>query len=147
MKIFSIMTKNVKVVRQDDSVKKAVSIMNRYTIGSVVVVNANRTVGIITERDVLRRLVAKNKNAQKTKCKDIMSKPLKTIEAEESIEDAIEMMNENGIKKLIVTRGSTLVGILSATDIIKSGEKIERAGLRKLARFFPLSRPMRDAFA
>ncbi|MEM3941825.1 MAG: CBS domain-containing protein, partial [Candidatus Bathyarchaeia archaeon] len=52
-----VMTKNVKVVRPDSSVREVVATMNKFNIGSIVVVQGDRPVGIITERDILRRIV------------------------------------------------------------------------------------------
>lgn len=142
MKVSEIMIKKVKTVAPGDTVKTAVLVMNRYNIGSVVVVAAGKPIGIITERDILRRIVALNKQPGKILCKTIMSRPLKIIHPDTGLLDAIERMSRNNIKKLIVTENKELVGILSVTDIIKSGQKIEDDALKKLARLYPICRPV-----
>ena len=144
MTVSEIMIKKVKTVALDASVKTAVLIMNKYNIGSVVVVAAGKPIGIITERDILRRIVALNKHPEKILCKKIMSRPLKTISPNDKLVEAIERMSKNTIKKLIVTEKGVMVGILSVTDIIRSGEKMEDEALKKLAHFYPICRPADD---
>ncbi len=145
MKVSSIMTRNVRTVKPDDTVRKAVQIMNKHKLGSVVVVANGRVAGVLTERDVLKRVVAANKKPEAVLCRDIMSRKVVTIGAEDTVVDAINVMSKHRIKKLPVTEEGELVGIVTATDILKSGERIEYAALKKLAQFFPISRPMAQA--
>ncbi|MBI2233245.1 MAG: amino acid permease [Candidatus Aenigmarchaeota archaeon] len=145
MKISPIMVRNVKTVASRDTVRKAVTVMNRHKIGSVVVLDKGKVVGIVTERDVLKRVVAVNKKPESVRCKSIMSRPVKTIDAEESVVDAIELMARYRIKKLVVTKGREIAGIITATDILRSGERIEYAALKKLAQFFPVYQPAAQA--
>ncbi len=137
------MSKKVRTVRPTDSVKKAVSIMNRYNIGSVIVYG-DKVEGIITERDVLKRVVALCKDSG-VACRSVMSRNITTIDVNDEIEDAIEVMAKKRIKKLPVTENGELVGIVTATDIIKSGERVEYAALKKLAQFFPVYQASREA--
>jgi len=145
MKISSITVRNVRTVKPEDTVKKAVTVMNRHKIGSVVVANKGMVAGIITERDVLKRVVAVNKKPEGVRCRNIMSSPVKTIDAEKSVVDAIELMARYRIKKLVVTKGREIAGIITATDILRSGERIEYAALKKLAQFFPVYQPAAQA--
>src|SRR4030043_29813 len=94
-----IMAKNVKTVRTDDSVHDAVVKMNKFDVGSVIVVN-NRPVGIITSKNVLTRVVEPRLDAGTVRVKDIMSSPLITIEPDASVEDAAKIMAQRRIKKL-----------------------------------------------
>lgn len=145
MKISPIMVRNVKTVKSLDTVRKAVAVMNRHRIGSVVVIEKGAAVGIVTERDVLKRVVAVNKKPESVRCRSIMSRPVKTIDAEKTVVDAIELMARHRIKKLVVTRGKEIAGIVTATDILRSGERIEYAALKKLAQFFPVYQPAAQA--
>lgn len=70
-----------------------------------------------------------------------MTKNLATVESSASVVDAIELMASRDIKKLPVVDDGELVGIVTASDILKSGEEIEYAVLKKLAKFLPVSRP------
>ena len=137
MKISSIMVRSVKTVNEDDPVQKAVLTMSKHNIASVLVLKGEKATGIITERDVLQRVISLNKNPKIVICRNIMSKSLKTIDSNSDVIDAIEIMSKYNIKKLIViNKNSNLVGIISVIDIINSGEQIERAALNKLARSF-----------
>ena len=74
-----IMAKNVKTVRTDDSAHDAVVKMNKFDVGSVIVTNNNRPVGIITSKNILNRIVEPRLDASTVRAKDIMSSPLITI--------------------------------------------------------------------
>ncbi len=113
-----VMSKNARVVRLDTSVKEVVAIMNKYDIGSIIVVQGNRPVGIITERDILRRLVEQCLAPETLTAQQLMTSPLITISETASIEEAAKLMAKKGIKRLPVMSNDKLVGIVSYTDIV-----------------------------
>jgi len=115
-----IMAKNVKTVRTDDSVLDAVVKMNKFDVGSVIVINSNRPVGIITSKNILSRVVESRLDASMIRAKDIMSSPLITIEPDTSIEDAARLMAQKKIKQLVVMDKEKIYGILSTSDIVKA---------------------------
>jgi CBS domain-containing protein len=115
-----VMAKNVKTVRTDDSVLEAVAKMNKFDVGSVIVTNNNRPVGIITSKNVLTRIVEPRLDASMVRAKDIMSAPLITIEPDISLEDAAKLMAQKKIKKLAVMDRDKLLGILSTTDLVRA---------------------------
>ncbi len=115
-----IMVRNVKTVRTDDSVLAAVSKMNKFRIGSVVVTNNGRSVGIITERNILQRIVEPGLDPSMVRAKDIMSSPLVTIDSNDAVEEAAKIMASKRIKKLPVIEGGKIVGIVSTSDIVRS---------------------------
>jgi len=114
-----IMAKNVKTVRTDDSVHDAVVKMNKFDVGSVIVTNNNRPVGIITSKNVLERIVEPRLDAGAVRAKDVMSSPLITVEADTTLEEAAKLMAQKHIKKLPVIDKDKLVGVLSSSDIVK----------------------------
>lgn len=116
--IRDIMSKDVRVVRPDTSVKEVVATMNKFNIGSILVVQGNRPVGIITERDILRRMVEPCLAPETLTARQIMSSPVITINETASIEEAAKLMAKKRIKKLPVMNNGKLVGILSFTDIV-----------------------------
>ncbi len=116
-----IMTRNVKTVRTDDTVLDAVQKMNKFNIGSVIVMNNMRPVGIITETNIMRRIVEPRMDAGTVWAKDIMSSPLTLIEPNATVEEAAKIMVEKNIKKVPVVDGERLLGILSSSDIVKAG--------------------------
>lgn len=115
-----IMVRNVKTVRTDDTVLEAVSKMNKFRIGSVIVTNNGRPVGIITERNILQRIVEPCLDPAVVRAKDIMSSPLITIDANAAVEEAAQIMARRQIKKLPVVEGGKVVGILSTSDIVRT---------------------------
>jgi CBS domain-containing protein len=115
-----IMAKNVKTVRTDDSVLDAVIKMNKFDVGSVIVINSNRPVGIITSKNILSRVVESRLDASMVRAKDIMSSPLITIEPDTSVEDAARLMSQKKIKQLVVMDKEKIHGILSTSDIVKA---------------------------
>lgn len=115
-----IMVRNVKTVRTDDSVLVAVSKMNKFHIGSVIVTGNGRSVGIITERNILQRIVEPGLDPSMVRAKDIMSSPLVTIDSNATVEEAAQIMASKRIKKLPVVEGEKVVGIVSTSDIVRS---------------------------
>jgi CBS domain-containing protein len=116
--INEVMITNVKTVNKNDSVFQAVRVMNRYEIGSVIATKNEQPVGIITERDVLKRIVFNGKDPFKTKVSEVMSKPIVTIKPNSTVKNAAQKMLKNNIKKLVVTNGGHLAGILSLSDLL-----------------------------
>ena len=113
---------NGKVLTSDlnSSVQEAVEAMNKYGVGSVIIVGENKAMkGIVTERDVLE-LIEQGKDPKKVLVKDIMTADVYYIKPEDDVIDAAQLMVEKHIKKLPVIKGGALVGILTATDIVAS---------------------------
>lgn len=94
-------------------------LMARENVGSVVVVENSQPVGIVTERDMLHRVIKMGKNLELTLVKDIMSKPLVTIDAERTIADALETMHKHSIRRLAVTRAGVLVGLTTERRLLE----------------------------
>jgi CBS domain-containing protein len=119
-----VMSENVRTVRSNSTVTEAVRKMNKFEIGSVVVVEGDRPIGIITERDILRRVLEVTMGAEAMKAKEIMSSPLTTVNDEATVEEAARVMTDRRIKKLPVVRDGKLVGIVTSTDIVRSQPKL-----------------------
>ncbi|MGD0027401.1 MAG: CBS domain-containing protein [Candidatus Bathyarchaeia archaeon] len=113
-----VMSKDVKVVRPDTTMKEVVATMNKFGIGSIIVVQGERPVGIITERDILRRQVEPCLAPETLTARHVMTSPLVTINEEASIEEAARLMAKKKAKRLPVMDNGKLVGILSYTDIV-----------------------------
>lgn len=119
-----IMTTNVKTVRPYSTVRDVVRKMNKFGIGSVVVVEEDRPVGIITERDILLRIVEPFLDPGVIKAKDVMSTKLVTISGDVSVEEAARLMAGRKIKKLPVVEDEKLVGIVTSMDVVRANPKI-----------------------
>jgi CBS domain-containing protein len=107
------------------SVLDVVNMMVTNKVGSVIVMVSGKPAGIITERDVLKKISAQNKLPQDVSVKRVMSTPLITVKAYDSVDTAAAIMSKNKIKRLpVVERDGTLIGILSVSDIAKRLAKI-----------------------
>jgi CBS domain-containing protein len=93
--------------------------MNKFEIGCVIAVRKGKAMGILTERDLLKRVVAEGIDAAKTKVKDIMTSPLIVAEPSMDLSEAVKLMFKMKIKKLPVVDGKRLVGLISLTDIAR----------------------------
>jgi CBS domain-containing protein len=113
-----VMTKDIRVVRPDTSIKEVVATMNKFGIGSIIIVQGDRPVGIITERDILRRLVEPCLAPETLTARQIMTSPLLSISETASIEEAAKLMARKHIKRLPVMDNGKLVGIITYTDIV-----------------------------
>lgn len=120
MIVRDIMVKNIKTVKPDDTVHSAVQKMNKFDIGSVIVISSGRPVGIITETNIMRRIVEPRMDPATVWVKDIMSSPLTTIDENAAIEEAAKIMVERKINRIPVMNGDKLVGVISSSDIVKA---------------------------
>lgn len=102
-------------------------LMAKHRIGSIVVIEGNnkKPVGIVTERDIIKKVSAQNKSADQVAVRHIMSSPLITVKSIDSVDTAAETIAENKIKRLVVLeQDGSMVGILSVSDIAKKLAKI-----------------------
>ncbi|RLI06427.1 inosine-5-monophosphate dehydrogenase [Candidatus Bathyarchaeota archaeon] len=114
-----VMSSPVITVREEDTVDKVAKLMDKHNIGSVVVIrDKDEPVGVITERDIVRSVVAKDRLPSEVRAKDIMSKPLITIDADEDIKEAARRMAKFDIRRLIVMHKGRMVGIVSSRDLL-----------------------------
>jgi len=119
LKIEDIMVETVITVEVDATVMKAVKVMNENEIGCLVITRKGRAVGILTERDLLKRVIGKSMNPSKTKVRDIMTKPLIAGYPDMDLEDATRLMFEKKIKKLPVVDNGRLKGLITLTDVAR----------------------------
>ncbi len=113
-----IMTKKVITIPQKDKVAHALDIMAKNDIGSLVVVDEDRPVGIVTERDIVRRLV-NDWATPKSPVMDLMSHPLITAEPETPSWEAFRTMLKRRIRRLPVLDRGKLVGIVTERDLFR----------------------------
>ena len=115
--IGEIMSSNVVTCDVENTIQEASRIMRDKAISCLVVLKSRIPAGIITERDIVYRLVTKNLDSTKVLVKEVMSSPLKTVNPEENVYYASRMMITNHIKKLPVVKNKKLVGIITQTDL------------------------------
>ena len=88
-------------------------------IGAVIVVEKEKPVGIITEKDLLERVIMEQKDVHKTPANDIMSKPVISIEAGRLIKEALDLMRKHNIRRLAVTENESLIGIVTERRLLR----------------------------
>ncbi|MCW4002792.1 MAG: CBS domain-containing protein [Candidatus Bathyarchaeota archaeon] len=119
MLVKDVMSSPVFTVNEDETANKAADMMAKDDLGCVIVTNkAGKSIGIITERDLVIRVVAKNLRPDTMKAKDIMTTPLVTIEPDATISDAARRMTRLDIRRLGVMYKGSLVGIISSKDVL-----------------------------
>ena len=119
LKVEDVMVKDVVTLDENLTVKEAAEVMNKFEIGCLIAVRKGKAMGIVTERDLLKRVVAEAKDSTKTKVKDIMSSPLVVVEPNMDLGEAVKLMFQMKIKKLPVVDGKRLVGLVTLTDIAR----------------------------
>ncbi|MGC8997855.1 MAG: cyclic nucleotide-binding/CBS domain-containing protein [Candidatus Bathyarchaeia archaeon] len=119
LKVEDVMVREVITIDEESTVKEAAEAMNKFEIGCLIAVRKGKAVGIITERDLLKRVVAEARDVNKTKVKDVMSSPLVVVEPNMELEEAVKLMFQMKIKKLPVVDGKRLVGLVTLTDIAR----------------------------
>jgi len=107
------------IVSYLNSISRVMELMAKGNVGSVVVVEGNEPVGIVTEKDILQRVLMFRKNPELTSVKDVMSKPLITIEFDRTIADALKLLQEHRIRRLIVTRKGALIGLTTERRLLE----------------------------
>jgi len=113
-----IMTKNVISIDSSRTVKEAAAMMEDANVGSIVITDGYTSVGILTERDFVNRVVGKDKPST-TEVSDVMSQPIIVVGPDETVWDVAEVMRSKGIHKVPVQDGNKLVGIFTATDLVR----------------------------
>jgi len=103
----------------DDPVSVVVNTMVRENIGAVIIVDANNPAGILTEKDILDKVVNLKKDMSLTKARDVMSEPIFSIEQDRPIKEALKIMRQNNIRRLPVTKDGVVVGIVSERRLLE----------------------------
>ncbi len=112
------MTRQVKVVREDTTLHEVIATFSSFDINSIIVVQCERPVGIITAKDALTRGFEHGMPVSAITAGMVSSSPLTTIDEEASVEDAARLMRRQRIKHLPVVTQGKLVGIVTDTDIV-----------------------------
>jgi signal-transduction protein with cAMP-binding, CBS, and nucleotidyltransferase domain len=106
-------------IDENRSVFEAAKAMVDKARGSIVVTRAGESVGILTERDIMKKVVAMSLDPRSTKAKDAMTSPTVTIDKERPLREAIDLMNRKGLRRMLVTENGKIVGVFTLRDITK----------------------------
>ncbi len=124
------MIKDVISISSAASIKDVADLMLKKSVGSIIILENGEPIGIVTEGDLIRRVIAQGKDPNNTFVKDVMSQPLIIIGPNASIEEVGEMMANHGIERLPVIEDGKLVGIIAEQELTewhaKESEKVKR---------------------
>jgi CBS domain-containing protein len=118
VKSFMVPREKFITIERDTDAQTAARIMRDRGIGSLFVTNGKEIVGILTDTDMVRRVVAAGADTQKTTAEQIMSAPILTIDGDKTVLDANDLMAKTHIRHLGVTHDGKLVGMISVRDIV-----------------------------
>jgi len=127
--IRDVMTPNPASVSEKDSVKRAAEIMKREDAGVVPVVDGRKIIGIVTDRDIVVRVIAEGKDCANAKVSDVMSRQVRTVKEDTPITEVLQLMSREQIRRVPVTNANNeLVGIVSIGDIATDSKETVSVG-------------------
>jgi len=133
------MTKTIHTIDCNASVLEASKMMMEKNVGYLIVLEGGRPAGMLSERDIVFKVVALEKDPSKVKVSEIMSKPLVTIDPDTTISEAIDIMVKNGFRRIPVVRDGIIYGVFTTRDLMahlkEYEDRLVRDLLRSLSRF------------
>ncbi|NOZ80196.1 MAG: CBS domain-containing protein [DPANN group archaeon] len=118
-KVGDVMTKRPIAVTGDTTIQRCAKIMEANHVGALIIQQGKKAQGIITEQDIVRRVVAENLRTAETRVADHMAKNLFTVHPDVDIFDAIKIMRDENIRHLPVINNDEIVGLVTLKDILK----------------------------
>lgn len=114
------MSRDVRSIHRTATIKEAGRLLLKHKVGSLMVDDGSRYIGIITDSDLSRKAVAKGLDPNSTTVMTCMSKAVTTIEEDEPVSEAMALMKKLGIRHLPVTADGTIIGVLSVADLLRA---------------------------
>ena len=111
---------NLVTASSSATVLEVAKLMKKKAIGSVVIKNGDNLLGILTERDIMTKIVAEYKDPTKVNVRSVMASPILTIDADSEISEASKKMEKHNIRRLLVKENDKIVGIITLRDVTKS---------------------------
>jgi CBS domain-containing protein len=133
IKVEDIMAANVITIEERGTVREAAELMKKHDIGCLIVAKSGKPTGIVTERDMLKRVILEVVDPVFTKVHEIMSKPLVSGRPGMTIDEASNLMREKKIKKLPIVKNGQVVGLVTTTDFVRSPQMIKMM-IRRIKR-------------
>ena len=132
MRASEIMTRDVVTVRPDATVREAACLMDDLNVGALPVCDGRRLVGIITDRDITVRAVARGMDPNRTRVEEVMTRDVLSCSSDAEVEHACELMEKRQVRRLLVTaQDDTPVGIVSLGDIALCLRESQSGGVLK----------------
>jgi len=119
VRVRELMTMHLISMDATETVIEAAKLMDENDISSVLIKRQGDFVGILTDRDIITRVMSKGLDARMVRVSEVMSSPLKTIGKDASVEEAAKKMAEHNIRRLVVEHDQQKIGIIAESDIIR----------------------------
>ena len=119
MFVRDIMAVNVVSMPPDASIFEVSKAMAKMDIGSVIIADKDRPLGIITESDIVRRVIVEEKDTKTTTASEVMSSPIIHVEPGTGLTDAMRVMAKSNIRRVAVLKNNTLAGIITSRDLLR----------------------------
>ena len=117
VQVRDIMQKNVITIEHNKTALEAAQLISKKGISFLVIVKDGKPIGVVTEKDFLLKITSEDKQASTIPLKDIMSYKFRWVEPSTDIEDAVQKMLNNNIRRLLVLENENLVGVITQTDL------------------------------
>ena len=117
--VVEIMTESPVTIRADETAEVAAGLMRDKEIGSLIVLEAGKPMGIVTERDIVTKIAAADKQPSRVLVRDIMTSPVVAVHPHEEVAEAARVMSQRKIRRLPVVQDGKLVGIITENDILR----------------------------
>ena len=123
-KVHDVMTDSPRCVTPDTSVSDAAVLMETEDVGSLPILDGDQLAGVVTDRDIVIRAIAKGKDPRGMAVRDVASRELVTVQADDDLMDALQLMATRQVRRLpVVDENNRLVGILSQADVAVSAKE------------------------
>ena len=116
-KVTKLIDESVVTMDENNTVKEAAKMMVRHRTGSLVVIDSGQVVGFFTERDLLKRVVARGLDPEQVRLKEVTTRNLITVSHNSKCAEALELMNKHGCRHLLAFEGNRFRGVLSIRDV------------------------------
>lgn len=128
MKVRDVMTSSVDWLSPESSVVEVAQLMKKDDVGSIPICQGDQLVGIVTDRDIVLKVIAVGKDYNSTSAKDIMSTSVKTITTTQDVHEAADIMSKYQIRRLPVVEQGKLLGIVAIGDLAIEKIHVNEAG-------------------
>jgi CBS domain-containing protein len=120
--IKEVMSSDVRTCEPDATVVDVAKVMAKEDVGPIPVVEGGRLVGLVTDRDLVVRVLAEGKDPKTTKVGEIASRDLVTVSSEEDLDQALKLLAQHQVRRLPVVEGDRVVGIVAQADVARLGK-------------------------
>jgi CBS domain-containing protein len=135
LKVRDYMIKQLITFGKNDSIVEICQSMAEHSISCVIILEKGKPVGVVTERDIIKKIVSKKMIVDSMKARDVMSTRLFTVSEDENIFNIAKIMEKNHIRRLPVMKGKKLVGLITQTDLVKAMSDIAIKMNEQLVKF------------